>query len=302
MRVRRAPPARVGSACLFQVIGLAGSAAACALAFWLARSRGLSSLFVAILIALTIPAQTALTMVVKVALTGRERLVFYHHAALLLITTIAAARVADEPVGAWLDLTTPPLFLFLAFGRIGCWTAGCCYGRPSRFGFAYGETHDDVARGLIGLPLCPVQLGDSAAALSAALLGVWGAPFHTCFATYAAARFPLEYLRGEPGRWRMLGLTEAQWTSAVLLLVEWPLSAFPLALTALVWRPLPPEHIVQLAQAVACTRIERAVATTSFGVRLKREGDALRVLTSAEPGVIRYVKALDRLLCANRSS
>lgn len=298
----KALPAVVGGIYMFQACALAGAVAACALAFRLASDRRLSLWFVALLVPVTAAAQTGLALAVKVCRGGREQLVFYHHAAVFVLTVITAATVASQPIRAWLDVVTPAFFAFQSFGRVGCWAAGCCYGRPSRFGFAYGENHSDaLPPDLCGVPLWPVQLAESVVAAACAAAGFAGAPFYTCLAPYAASRFLLEYFRGEPGRGRALGLTEAQWTSAAIVSVVWPLSIPLLLMVALLCRPLPPEHVLQLLRAIACTRIERAEAATSFSVVLKREAGELRVLSPVTSTMTRRVRMLDRLVCQSRN-
>jgi hypothetical protein len=297
-----APPPTIHGVCLFQVCGLAGALAGCGLAASLAKTRELPLWFVAVLIACTLVTQIALALCVKLALHGRERLVFYHHAVVFVLTTVAVAAAMDQPVRPSLDVVTPALFAFLAFGRIGCWTAGCCYGLPSRFGLVYGQAHSAaVAPAFEGVPLWPVQITEALVAATVAIAGMAGVGFETCFATYALARFVLEYLRGDPDRGRLLHLTEAQWTSAAVMLLIWPLGAALLTLLWWVVRPWPPDHVVQLARALACARNERVVATTSFGISVTREAGVLRVLTPADPQLVRRVAALDRLLCTNRN-
>jgi len=43
----------------------------------------------------------------------------------------SAARVARRPAEALLDAVVPAGLLALAVGRLGCFVAGCCYGRPT---------------------------------------------------------------------------------------------------------------------------------------------------------------------------
>jgi prolipoprotein diacylglyceryltransferase len=289
--------------CLFQVCGIAGGIGGVVLAVRLARVHVVPLWWIAALAGAMLFVQTILLLGVKVLLGGRERLVFYHHAALFVLTTTAAATLAGEPLRQCLNAVTPSLFLFLACGRVGCWTAGCCYGRPCRFGFAYGEAHGDaVVEPFSRVPLFPVQLADSVAALGAASLGAALASYEICFGSYAAARFGLEFLRGEPGRRRALGLTEAQWTSAAILAITWPVALLPLAAIALRCRPLPADEIVELAAAIACSRIERTVATTSSGVSVTRKSGVVCVLTPATRSLLRRVEALDRLVCATRNA
>jgi len=63
------------------------------------------------------------------------------------------------------DIAAPALALGHGFGRIGCFLAGCCYGREC--GLPWAATfHDEYAHSLTGIPLSrplhPVQLYESA--------------------------------------------------------------------------------------------------------------------------------------------
>jgi phosphatidylglycerol:prolipoprotein diacylglycerol transferase len=64
------------------------------------------------------------------------------------------------------DLLAPAAALFQGIARIGCFMAGCCYGRPS--GAPWAVTFTDPRARLwagtpLGVPLAPVQLAYSAA-------------------------------------------------------------------------------------------------------------------------------------------
>ena len=48
-----------------------------------------------------------------------------------LAATVVVARVMRRPAGALLDAVVPAGLLALAIGRVGCFLAGCCYGRPT---------------------------------------------------------------------------------------------------------------------------------------------------------------------------
>lgn len=281
---------------------MAAALFACAIAAGLTAQRDLSLPFLGLLALLTILVQTVLALTVNAWRGGCQRLVFYHHAAAFALTVSVAAVACGQAFAVWLNAVIPALFAFQAVGRIGCWAAGCCHGKPSRFGFVYGPTHvEAVARDLLGLPLWPVQLAEAFAAAVAAAAGYGGASFLTCFAIYGGARFFLDGFRGEPGRSRAFGLTEAQWTSAALVALGWWPGVLLLGAVAVLPRPVPAEHVLQLLRAIACTRIERAVATTAFGLVLKREAGELRVMSSVSPRMSRHIYLLEHL-CAIRNT
>ncbi|MFO7952764.1 MAG: prolipoprotein diacylglyceryl transferase [Bacillota bacterium] len=116
------------------------------------------------------------------------------------------------------DLLAPYLGLGYAFGRIGCFLNGCCYGLESDLPWALPVSmHDDLLRH-------PVQLY---AALGALLIFVIlkllrpkrpfiGFMLLALFAFYGVLRFVVEFFRYEPEYW--LGLSQAQVFSLVLTL------------------------------------------------------------------------------------
>jgi len=68
-------------------------------------------------------------------------------------------------VARFADLAAPALALGHAFGRVGCFCAGCCYGRPTGLPWAVRFGASDFFEGPVGVPLHPVQLYEAAAEL-----------------------------------------------------------------------------------------------------------------------------------------
>jgi phosphatidylglycerol:prolipoprotein diacylglycerol transferase len=91
-----------------------------------------------------------------------------------------------------------------AFGRLGCFLAGCCYGLPSSAPWAvrFTDPRAQVPASLMGVPLHPAQLYEAAADVA---IGVWmlkrikrGKPTAAFyFASYGAVRVALETFRGD---------------------------------------------------------------------------------------------------------
>ncbi len=108
------------------------------------------------------------------------------------------------------DLLSPYLALGYAFGRIGCFLNGCCYGKVSGVSWAFAIPAVD------GLSRHPVQLyAGLGALLIFAVLKLFRPirPFAgfnlICLAAlYGMLRFTTEFFRDEPAVW--LGLTAAQ--------------------------------------------------------------------------------------------
>jgi phosphatidylglycerol:prolipoprotein diacylglycerol transferase len=68
------------------------------------------------------------------------------------------------------DVMAPSLALGQALGRLGCFTAGCCYGRPAGPANPLGVTFPPGSLAPFGIPLWPTQLLESAGLLALALI------------------------------------------------------------------------------------------------------------------------------------
>jgi phosphatidylglycerol:prolipoprotein diacylglycerol transferase len=122
------------------------------------------------------------------------------------------------PLGNVADLLAPSLALGHALGRVGCFLAGCCYGKVSTLGVRFPPAsvayHELAYSGLVapGAPftpaLAPTQLYEAAGeGLIFALLVVLGRRrrFPGSLAlvyvmAYALLRATVEVLRGDAGR------------------------------------------------------------------------------------------------------
>jgi len=118
------------------------------------------------------------------------------------------------------DVAAPSIALGQAMGRLGCFSAGCCYGKPTTAFWAV-TFRDPNSLAPLGVPLHPTQLYESAATFGIFLALVsmrrlerfqgrllW---FYLLF--YSTARFIIEFYRGDPRGWAMPGvLSTAQAT------------------------------------------------------------------------------------------
>ena len=123
---------------------------------------------------------------------------------------------------AFWDYAAPCLPLFHAFGRIGCFCSGCCYGFESeRLGLVFVHSIGGPA----DRPFFPLQLVGSAGefCLFIAVLLFERAhrgqgkalPFY--LTAYAVWRFVCEFFRGDEIRGVYAGLSVSQWISLLLL-------------------------------------------------------------------------------------
>ena len=115
------------------------------------------------------------------------------------------------------NLFVPSFILFHAFGRIGCFLAGCCYGVECPFGFEM-LTSPGVIR-------FPVQLAESVCdilILVAILIiekkkGIQTDLLRIYMVSYAVCRFLLEFLRGDEIRGHFLCFSTSQWIALGVL-------------------------------------------------------------------------------------
>lgn len=125
--------------------------------------------------------------------------------AALLAVLVIGAPLVGVPVGTFLDLSTPALFLGMAIGRLGCLLGGCCGGRPtcSRLGVWISDQR-------IGVRRIPTQLLESSLSLTTAIAtyalvatdgpATAGTVFVGAIATYTLFRQALLKLRAEARR------------------------------------------------------------------------------------------------------
>jgi phosphatidylglycerol:prolipoprotein diacylglycerol transferase len=124
------------------------------------------------------------------------------------------ARRYRLPAWRTADVLAPGVAIGQAVGRLGCFSAGCCWGKATTVPWAVTFTDVYAARAVgtpIDTPLHPSQLYESAAVFLVFLLLLWLAPRKrfdgqvaiVYVALYSALRFVLEFWRGdaERGTW-----------------------------------------------------------------------------------------------------
>lgn len=115
-----------------------------------------------------------------------------------------------------------------ALGRIGCFLAGCCYGRPTDmpWGVTFTNPHALVAPEFVGVPLHPTQLYEAAGNLILFFIlhklynkphknGMILLAYVSC---YALMRFIIEFFRGDFRGEYILGLSPSQLISLLTAL------------------------------------------------------------------------------------
>ncbi|MEO8108807.1 MAG: prolipoprotein diacylglyceryl transferase family protein [Ginsengibacter sp.] len=168
----------------------------------------------------------ALAMLAKL-LIGGETIVYYHHEIAILAICSIVLRLLHMQVLPYLDITIIGVATFLSFGRIGCFSVGCCHGKPAKGGVIYGYEH--VKAGFTfyykDIPLFPIQLIESLFVFLIVVVGFCLLLLHFVPGTflilytvgYGTFRFIIEFFRGDPERPYFKGLSEAQWTTLLLI-------------------------------------------------------------------------------------
>ena len=170
--------------------------------------------------------------------------VFY--GGLILAVSVAFWFIAKHrmPIWATCDVFAPGIALGHVTGRLGCFAAGCCYGKPTDAPWAVIFTNPLAASNVgtpLGIPLHPTQLYEAGAELLILLFLLAterkarpfaGRTFWSYMFLYAVSRYIIEIYRGDP-RGELLGFSTSQFISLVLA---------PLSLIMLAWlaRSTPP--------------------------------------------------------------
>lgn len=126
------------------------------------------------------------------------------------------SKIKKVNVLQYLDLGFPSVALAQGFGRIGCFLAGCCYGKESDIPIAITFHHSDFAPN--DVPLLPTQLISSAGdfLLFFALIYLskrlkkHGQLSFVYIMLYSVGRFVIEFFRGDMIRGRVGAISTSQ--------------------------------------------------------------------------------------------
>lgn len=185
--------------------------------------------------------------------------VFYGGFIGALLASVIAIRIYKLPWWRTADAFAPGIAIGQAIGRIGCFSAGCCWGKPttSAIGVQFKERGHEITgvptivahlsdpiqrevwAGKLGgllapLHLHPVQLYEAGATLVIFLMLLWlfgrrsfyGQVMLAYALLYSVARFTLEFWRDDP-RGEIFSLSTSQFIAVILLVVS---------LIAYIWR------------------------------------------------------------------
>ncbi len=145
-------------------------------------------------------------------LTGlRSAGVFYGGFGMAALAAIAYVRRQGLPLGRVADLAAPSLALGQAVGRLGCFAAGCCFGKACDLPWAVTFTDPrayELTGVTLGVPLHPTQIYHALADLLILVITARlmrrrrfdGQVFWVYVLAYAVLRIVVEVFRGDVAR------------------------------------------------------------------------------------------------------
>ncbi len=180
--------------------------------------------------------------------------VFY--GGLILAVVVAFYYIWRKALPFWqtCDVFAPGIALGQTIGRLGCFAAGCCYGRPTSVPWAVTFTNPEAAANVgtpLGVALHPTQLYESGADLVILVLLLLterrgrpfaGRTFWLYMLLYGASRFVVEFYRGDP-RGVVFGVLSTSQFIALLIV--------PVAIFMLYWLGRPAQSAGATPQPLA---------------------------------------------------
>ena len=153
-------------------------------------------------------------------------LVYYGGFACAVLFVIFYSKKHKIPILKFADIIAPALALGHALGRIGCFCAGCCYGKPTEvpWGVVFSNA-DSLA--LKNVHIHPTQIYESFFNfLIFVALHLYNKKNHKngktaafYFILYSVMRFTVEFFRGDERGEFLLGLSPAQNISIALFIL-----------------------------------------------------------------------------------
>lgn len=152
--------------------------------------------------------------------------VFYGSLLFAIPTILLFFRRNKLPTLAMLDIMAGAACLVHAFGRIGCFMAGCCFGTPHDGLFSVTFTDPNCVAEPLNTPLHPTQLYSSTAIFTILVIILFvsrrkqfdGQLFMMYLMLYAIARSILELFRGDLARGFLIEnlLSNSQFISLII--------------------------------------------------------------------------------------
>lgn len=161
-----------------------------------------------------------------ILLYGFSGFVFYGGLLGLLFGIFVYCKQFHIRMTPMLNILAPAIPLMHAFGRIGCFLGGCCYGVEYHGPLAIQYPSSTDVKGLADVTRFPTPLVESAFNFILFIVLFFyvkkgnpkhGKAFGLYFIAYPIARFILEFTRGDLIRGHFLFLSTSQWISLFLL-------------------------------------------------------------------------------------
>jgi phosphatidylglycerol:prolipoprotein diacylglycerol transferase len=164
--------------------------------------------------------------------TLRSSGVYYGGLLLALGASALYLRKTQLPPWTVADLAAPGIALGQAIGRLGCLSAGCCYGKPTHLPWGVVFTNKYAYENVgvpLNMPLHPTQIYESVATFLLFLYLTWrlsrkhftGQIVLEYLAIYASVRFVIEFFRDDERGFVLNGLlSTSQLISILTILVS----------------------------------------------------------------------------------
>jgi phosphatidylglycerol:prolipoprotein diacylglycerol transferase len=153
-------------------------------------------------------------------------LVFYGGFIIAAFVSILYMKRHQMPIWRLADITSPSISIGLFFGRIGCFCAGCCYGKETSL--PWGVVFKDPrSLAKLNTSLHPTQLYEAIVGLFLFIFLIkWekrkrfnGELFFLLILFYSIARFFIEMIRGDPRGFLFDGLLSTSQVIGIFLAV-----------------------------------------------------------------------------------
>jgi phosphatidylglycerol:prolipoprotein diacylglycerol transferase len=151
--------------------------------------------------------------------------VFYGGFLAAVLASVILMRLWHLPWAKTADAFAPGIALGHAIGRLGCFSAGCCWGKPttSWIGVHFTEKANELTGVPIDAALVPTQLIEAVANLLIFGFLLWltrrrkfeGQVIYAYLMIYAVTRFTIEFWRDDP-RGSLLGISTSQFISILM--------------------------------------------------------------------------------------
>ncbi|HEX5080970.1 MAG TPA: prolipoprotein diacylglyceryl transferase [Blastocatellia bacterium] len=142
-----------------------------------------------------------------------------------VIASVIVMRYYKLPWWRTSDAFAPGIILGQAIGRLGCFSAGCCWGKPTTawYGVHFSEKGHEITGVPVNVALHPTQLYEAAAALLVLVVLLLihrrrrfeGQVILAYAMLYSVVRFTIEFWRDDP-RGEIYGLSTSQFIAIIL--------------------------------------------------------------------------------------